>query len=56
MKRHASFQSAFEIINEIKEHIGTCCAITMDPDDVEGLVDELEDILNRMHNLVTGKK
>ncbi len=55
MKKNASFQSAFEVLNEIKENVGTCCAITMDPDDVENLIDELEDILNRMHNLVMGK-
>lgn len=56
MKKTASFQSALEVLSEIKENIGTCCAITMDPDEVEVLVDELEDILNRMNNLVTGKK
>tara|TARA_R100001443_G_scaffold109737_1_gene121237 strand:+ start:1847 stop:2017 length:171 start_codon:yes stop_codon:yes gene_type:complete len=56
MRKNASFQSALEVLSEIKENVGTCCAITMDPDDVENLIDELEDILNRMHNLVTGKK
>ena len=48
MKKDASFQSAFKVINEIKENIGTCCAITMDPDDVESLINELEDILNKI--------
>ena len=28
----------------------------MDPDDVESLIDELEDILNRMYNTMTGQK
>ena len=55
MKQDASFQSAFKMIDEIREHVGTCCAITMDPDDVENLIDELEDILNRMYNTMTGK-
>ena len=55
-KKTASFQSALEVLNEIRENIGTCCAITMDPDEVEVLVDELEDILHRMHNTVIGKK
>lgn len=55
-KKTASFQYALEVLDEIRENIGTCCAITMDPDEVEVLVDELEDILNRMYNTVTGKK
>ena len=56
MKRNASFDSALEIIGELKENIQTCCAITMDPDDVEALVDELEDIVIRMKKLVTDQK
>ena len=55
-KRSASFQSAFEVLEEIKENVQICCAITMDPEEAECLIDELEDILIRMENLVTGKK
>ena len=45
-----------EVLEEIRENVQTCCAITMDPDDVESLIDELEDILNRMYNTMTGQK
>ena len=46
---------ALEILDEIESNVGVCCAITMDPEEVEGLIDELEDILNRMYNTMTGK-
>jgi len=56
MKKQASFQSALEVLEEIRENVTVCCAITMDPDDVEVLIDELEDIILRMEKLVTGQK
>jgi len=56
MKKNASFDSALEVLGEIRENVQTCCAITMDPDDVEGMIDELEDIIIRMQKLVTGQK
>ena len=56
MKKTASFESALEVLEEIRENVQTCCAITMDPDDVEGMIDELEDILIRMKKLVSGQK
>jgi len=51
-----SKEEALDILEEIKENVNVCCAITMDPDDVESLIDELEDILNRMYNTMTGQK
>jgi len=56
MKRHASFNSALELVAELRENIQTCCAITMDPDEVDDLIDELEDVIVRMQKLVTGQK
>ena len=56
MKRNASVNSALEVLEEIRENVQTCCAITMDPDDVESLIDELEDIIVRMKKLVSGQK
>ncbi len=41
-------EEALELLNEIEENIGTCCAITMDPDEVQGLIDELRNILNNI--------
>jgi len=39
-------QEALRILEEIEENINTCCAITMEPDDVLVLVDKLKEYLN----------
>jgi hypothetical protein len=36
---------ALELLLEIEENINTCCAITMEPDEVQTLIDELRIIL-----------
>lgn len=36
---------ALEVLEEIAENINTCCAITMEPDDVLVLVDKLKKYL-----------
>jgi hypothetical protein len=33
---------ALEVLEEIAENVNTCCAITMDPDDVLVLIDKLK--------------
>ncbi len=40
-----SKEEAIEILSEIKENVNTCCAITMDPDEVLDLIDKLEEYL-----------
>ncbi len=37
-----SKEEALEILEEIKENINVCCAITMEPDEVLVLIDKLE--------------
>jgi len=37
---------ALRILEEIKENVNTCCAITMDPDDVLILMDKLKSYIN----------
>ena len=39
---------ALEILKEIEENVGTCCAITMDPDEVEVLIYKLREILENI--------
>ena len=39
---------ALEILNEIEENVGTCCAITMDPEEVEDLIYKLRKILENI--------
>ncbi len=40
-----SFADAFEIIDEIEDSVGTCCAITLDPDEVLERCSKLRNIL-----------
>tara|TARA_E500000178_G_scaffold339901_1_gene381996 strand:+ start:571 stop:705 length:135 start_codon:yes stop_codon:yes gene_type:complete len=37
---------ALRILEQIKDNINTCCAITMEPDDVLVLIDKLESYIN----------
>ena len=41
-----SKQEAINVLEEIVENINTCCAVTMDPDDVLVLVDKLKSYIN----------
>ena len=36
---------ALELLEQIEENVSVCCAITMDPDEVLALIDELRKIL-----------
>tara|TARA_R110000851_G_scaffold209517_2_gene361944 strand:- start:6559 stop:6693 length:135 start_codon:yes stop_codon:yes gene_type:complete len=40
-------KEALKILEEIKENILECCAITMEPDIVLELIQKLENILNK---------
>tara|TARA_R110000823_G_scaffold283618_1_gene401776 strand:- start:2209 stop:2349 length:141 start_codon:yes stop_codon:yes gene_type:complete len=37
---------ALQTLEEVKENINVCCAITMEPDEVLVLIDKLEKYLN----------
>ena len=38
-------EDALELLDEIEENVNICCAITMDPDEVQAMIDKLRDIL-----------
>ena len=38
-------QEALRILEDIKENVNVCCAITMEPDEVLVLIDKLEEYL-----------
>ena len=38
-------EKALELLEEIRSSINICCAVTMEPDEVEDLIDELKDII-----------
>tara|TARA_R100000426_G_scaffold16546_2_gene15118 strand:+ start:1909 stop:2043 length:135 start_codon:yes stop_codon:yes gene_type:complete len=41
-----SKEEALIILEEIEENVNTCCAITMEPDEVLVLIDKLKEYLN----------
>ena len=43
-----SMDEALEILDQIREQVGTCCAVTMYPEDVEELIDKLEELLIKL--------
>ena len=47
MTQKEEFNEALEILEQIEENVGICCAITMEPDEVLLLIDRLKEILNK---------
>jgi len=43
-----SKEEALEILEEIEENVNTCCAITMEPDEVLVLIDKLKNYLENV--------
>jgi len=41
---------ALEILEEIEKNVGVCCAITMDPEEVEILIYRVKEILQKLKN------
>ena len=41
---------ALKILEEIREHVITCCAVTMEPEEVEELIDQLKVIIEKEWN------
>ena len=41
-------EKALELLEEIRDNINVCCAVTMEPDEVEDLVDKLKDIILKL--------
>ena len=39
---------ALELLEEIEANITTCCAITMEPDEVFDLIDQLREEINKI--------
>ena len=47
MTQKEEFKEAIELLEEIEENVGVCCAVTMEPDEVLLLIDRLREILNK---------
>ena len=41
-------EEALQILEEIKENINVCCAVTMEPEDVLELIDKLESYIKNL--------
>ena len=41
-------EEAIEVLEEIKENVSVCCAITMEPDEVLLLIDKLKEYLKNV--------
>ena len=50
MTQKEEFNKALEILEEIEENVGVCCAVTMEPDEVLELIDKLKEILDKFKN------
>ena len=50
MTQKEEFDKAIKILDTIEENINICCAVTMEPDEVLGLVDKLRKFLNEQRN------
>ena len=50
MTQKEEFKMALEILEEIEENVGVCCAVTMEPDEVLLLIDKLKEILEKFKN------
>ena len=42
-------KKALLLIEQIRQNVITCCAVTMEPDDVEDLIDQLKEIVKKMN-------
>jgi len=40
-------ERALELLEQIEENVSVCCAITMEPDEVLALIEELRTILEK---------
>ena len=50
MTQKEEFKEAIELLEEIEDSVGICCAITMEPDEVFLLIDKLKEILEKLKN------
>ena len=49
-KLKAMKDKALELLDDIEANVSVCCAITMEPDEVLDLIEELRGIVNEMES------
>ena len=50
IKLKAMKDKALELLDDIEANVSVCCAITMEPDEVLDLIEELRGIVNEMES------
>ena len=50
MTQKEEFKEALDTLEQIEENVNICCAVTMDPDDVLDLIDNLRKFLNEQRS------
>jgi len=43
-------EEALELLEEIRSNVSICCAVTMEPDEVEDLIDKLKSIILQLND------
>ena len=50
IKLKAMKDRAIELLDDIEANVSVCCAITMEPDEVLELIEELRGLVNKMES------
>ena len=43
-------EEALELLEEIRSNVNICCAVTMEPDEVDDLIDKLKSIIIQLND------
>jgi|TARA_R110001606_G_C15180108_1_gene629236 hypothetical protein len=43
-------EEALNLLEQIRQHVISCCAVTMEPEEVEELIDQLKVIIEKKWN------
>ena len=43
-------EEALKLLEEIRSNVNICCAVTMEPDEVEDLIDKLKSIILQLND------
>ena len=43
-------EKALNLLEQIRQHVISCCAVTMEPEEVEDLIDQLKVIIEKEWN------
>ena len=50
MTQKEEFNKSLEILQDIEDNVDVCCAITMEPDEVTSMIEELRTIIEKLRD------